>query len=179
MIGHVSERQEQMKTTLTLLVTASLVLSACGWRDSRINPTNWFGQSQPVAVEESGNPLVPEQRDSILSRPDAVDASVLIANVTSLKIDQTPSGAIIQAEGVASRQGAYDAELRPVSTELVSEDGVLELEFRVVYPRTETAVGNNRSREVFDAYSLTRQELTGVRVVRVRAAQNALESRRR
>lgn len=168
-----------MKTTLTLLVSTSLILSACGWRDSRVNPSNWFGQPEPVAVDESANPLVPKKRNSILSRPEAVDTSVLIASVTSLQIDPTPSGAIILAEGVASRQGAYDAELRPVNTELVSEDGVLELEFRVVYPVTNTAVGNNRSREVFEAYSLTRQQLTGVRLVRVRAAQNALESRRR
>ncbi len=170
-----------MKKTLTALVATSLILSSCGWRDSRLNPTNWFGRSEPVPVEAGGtvNPLLPPERVSIFARPDAVDQSVLIASVTKLQIDQTPSGAIIVVEGVASRQGAYGAELRPVNTDLVSEDGTLQMEFRVNYPAAATPVGPERSRTVVNAYSLTRQQLNGVKLIKVTGAQNALQSRRR
>jgi hypothetical protein len=171
-----------MKFTLILLTTAGLALSACGWRDSRVNPVNWFGSSEPVEAtltDAAVNPLIPPERNSIFSRPEAADISVPISSITKLQIDPTPSGAIILAEGVASRQGAYAAELRPVNAELVSEDGILELEFRVAYPAWNTAVGDQRTRTVVDGYSLSRQELSAVRLVRVRGAENALESRRR
>ena len=172
-----------MKPFLTSLLATSLILSACGWQSSRLNPGNWFGNSRPPADVttpiEASNTLIPAKRVKIFKRPEAEDTSVLITNITELKINATPSGAIVLAEGVAGRQGAYDAELRPVNPDLADEKGVLELEFRVRYPVTATPVGSNRSREVIDAFSLTNQELQSIRVVRVRAAQNFLESRRR
>lgn len=171
-----------MKTTVIVLATASLALSACGWRDSSLNPGNWGQSSEPVqsvAADGSVNPLIPPERSGFLRRPEAADLSAPIANVTKLQIDPTPTGAIILAEGVASRQGAFAAELRPVNAELVSEDGTLELEFRVTYPYWQTAVGDQRSRTVVDAFTVSRQALNAVRLVRVRGAQNALESRRR
>ncbi|MDK3074163.1 hypothetical protein QO034_13670 [Sedimentitalea sp. JM2-8] len=171
-----------MKTNVIVLTAASLALSACGWRDSSLNPGNWFGSSEPVqsvAADGSVNALIPPERGGLLRRPEAADLSVPIASVTKLQIDPTPSGAIILAEGVASRQGAFAAELRPVNPELVSDDGILELDFRVAYPPWETPVGDQRSRTVVDAYTLSRQDLSAVRLVRVRGAQNALESRRR
>ncbi|MBJ6370713.1 hypothetical protein [Sedimentitalea arenosa] len=168
-----------MKFPLTLLVASSLILSGCGWRDSRINPSNWGGGGETVPVDGTVNPLLPERSGSGLRRPPPEDVSVLIATVTDLRITPAPSGAVIVAEGVASRQGAYGAELRPVSEDLIDENGVLELEFRVAYPQSATPVGSERTRRVVNGYSLNTQQLAAIRLVRVRAAQNALESGRR
>ena len=170
-----------MKKTLTVLATASLIVSSCGWSDSRINPSNWSGRSNsaPVQADATVNTLIPRKRNSLISKPEELDYSVLIQTVTKLQIDQTPSGVIILAEGVASRQGAYGADLRPVNPDLVAKDGVLLLEFRVIYPPKNTAVGSERSRTVTDAYSISRQQLQGVRQVRVSGSQNTMQSRRR
>ncbi|MBK0329442.1 hypothetical protein I5535_19400 [Rhodobacteraceae bacterium F11138] len=157
-------------------------LSACGWRDSRINPSNWGqGKSVPVDAPSEVNPLIPAERQGLFRRnkADEVDSSVLIASVTKLQIEQTPVGAIILAEGLASRQGAYDAELRPVQGDTDAADGVLHLEFRVNYPVVNTPVGSERTRQVVEAYSVTTQQMRDVRQVQVRGAQNAMESRRR
>lgn len=166
-----------MTKTLTVLLAASLILSGCGWR-------SWFGgRDAPPAGDltaiEATNPLIPAERPGLFRRPDGPDTSVLIAKVTKLQIDQTPTGAIILAEGIGSRQGAYAAVLTPPSGTLTPEDGVLRLDFRVAYPVYDTAIGSEQSRKVTDAISLTRQELAGIKQVIVTGAQNAMQSGRR
>jgi len=176
-----------MKTTLTVLLVTSLTLAGCGgWRNSGLNPGNWFGNSRSVPVEESAtaaaepvNPLLPPERAGVFKRPDAVDISVPIATVSNLRIEPTPSGAIIYAEGIATRQGAYGAQLRPVTTAEEAESGVLSLSFRVAYPEDPTVVGTEFSRTVHVAYKLDRQELASIRTVRVVGRENVRESRRR
>ena len=177
-----------MRNPLILLLVSGMVLGGCAsWRDSRVNPGNWFGGGRTTttvaapdqAAETGVNPLIPQRRTGLTLRPEAVDTTVPIANVTELRIERTPSGAIIYATGVASRQGAYGAELRPDSPDLTPENGVLSFTFRVSYPRDPTPVGSERTRTVIDAISLSRQELDGVRTIRVSGAGNALESRRR
>lgn len=168
---------ERMKKTFTVLLATSLLLSGCGWR-------SWFGRNDaPPAGDltaiEPTNPLIPQERRSVFKRDEPQDNSVLIERVTKLQIDQTPTGAIILAEGIANRQGAYGSMLRPTGEDLVSEDGVLNLEFRVIYPGYPTPVGSERSREVTDALSLTRQELRNVKQVVVTGSGNAMQSRRR
>lgn len=166
-----------MKKTLTVLLAASLILSGCGWR-------SWFGgrdapPSGDLAPIEATNPLIPAERPGLFRRPDAADTTVLIAKVTKLQIDQTPTGAIILAEGIGSRQGAYAAVLTPPSGTMIPEDGILKLDFRVSYPAYDTPIGSEQSRKVNDGLSLTRQELAGIRQVVVTGAQNAMQSRRR
>lgn len=173
-----------MKTSLSVLVVAGLLLSSCGgWRDSRINPGNWFGNSRSVPVAATAtetNPLMPgTSRKGMFSRPDPVDYSLPIAKVTELRIEPTPTGAIVYAEGVAARQGPFSTELRRVTTEEEVEKGVMSFSFRVVYPTDATFVGNERSRTVHEAYTLRAQDLDGVKLVRVVGRDNALESRRR
>ncbi|MGR3759170.1 hypothetical protein ACUXV3_03420 [Roseobacteraceae bacterium NS-SX3] len=170
-----------MRTPIAFLLAGSVVLASCGgWRDSRVNPRNWFGQSQPVAAEASSgevNPLIPRKTGpGLFSRPEAEDTSVLISSVTGMRIERTPSGAIIYAEGLASRLGAHDVELRQSDT---AEAGTLEYEFRAVYPVRPTAVGSEFSRTLRAAASVSAQDLSGVSLIRVKAAANARESRRR
>ncbi len=175
-----------MQKSLSILVVAALPLTACNsWRESRVNPSNWFGSSTPAPVETApandADALIPEQRGGrgLFARPEEVDTSVPIAKIDELRIDAIPSGAIVYASGTAIRQGAYEARLVPVESEENRKNGVLEFVFRVNYPTYQTAQGSERTRMVSDAINVTKQDLEGIRVVRVVGQQNALESRRR
>lgn len=168
-----------MQKPLALTLAGALVLAGCGWKESRINPVNWFGNSEPVevVVDENTNPLIPQkkQKRGLFDKPEDVDNSVLVGQLTELRIDRTNIGAIIYATAIADRQGAFDVELRPLED---TQDGVLTLEFRVVYPEDPTHLGSEYSRTVHAARSVTQQGLDGIRLIRVLAAQNARESRR-
>ncbi|NVK14960.1 MAG: hypothetical protein HWE35_12370 [Rhodobacteraceae bacterium] len=169
-----------MHKPLALTLACALVLSACGWRDSRLNPTNWFGSSEPAEVEvaENVNPLLPQESNArgIFAKKPPKDKSVLISQIAGLQIERTASGAIIHATGIAERQGAFKLELRPVED---TEDGVLAYDFRVVYPEEPTLTGSEFSRTLHAARTLSNQDLEAVRIVRVNAEANARESRRR
>lgn len=177
-----------MKMTLTVLLVSSFALAGCGgWSDSGLNPGNWFGSSRSVPVDdgapatatEAVNPLIPAKRVGVFRRPDAEDVSVPIVSVSELRIEPAPSGAIIYASGIATRQGAFLAELRRVTTEEEDKQGILSLSFRVVYPEEPTVVGSEFSRTIHAAYSVNRQELRNIRTVRVVGRENVRESRRR
>lgn len=174
-----------MQKSLSVLLVATLALSACSsWRNSRANPSNWFGPPPPPAEATAPNDadaLIPAQRGGtgLLSRPEETDTSVPIAVIDELRINPTPTGAIIYATGTAIRQGAYNARLVPVVSSENREDGVLEFSFRVNYPRYATQQGPERSRMVSDAVNVSDQDLQNVRLVRVIGQQNKLESRRR
>jgi len=167
---------------MAFLVT-TLALTACsGWRTSRANPSNWFGSSRTMettAPAEDANPLIP-QRSAISSRPGDAYIGVLIQEITDLRIERDPSGAIIYAEGIAARQGAYDARLIPENEDLTpDENGVLTYRFEVLYPEHPTSVGSEQMRRIIIATDLSVQALEAVRTIRVEAATNARESRRR
>ncbi|UWQ76380.1 hypothetical protein [Leisingera sp. M658] len=170
-----------MHKPLALTLACALMLAGCGgWKQSRINPSNWFGSSAPAEapVAENTNPLLPQDSNArgIFARPEPKDTTVLAGQITEMRIERTASGAIIYATAIASRQGAYDVVLRPADS---SEEGVLSLDFRVVYPETSTATGSEFSRTIHAARTVTNQDLAGIRTVRVNGAQNARESRRR
>ncbi|MCF6232040.1 MAG: hypothetical protein L3J36_02880 [Rhodobacteraceae bacterium] len=172
-----------MRKPLMLLLTTSLFLTACGWREARLNPSNWFGTSKTVAVEavNQTNPLIPQR--SALRRKRAIeDTSVVIAKITELRINKTPTGAIILATGIATRQGAFNAELRadePDSDDPGATSDVLSYTFRITYPGPLTATGTEHTRTISVAQSLSNQELRKIRLIRVQGAQNTIESRRR
>ena len=55
-----------MRITIGALMISTLVLSSCGgWRDSRVNPTNWFGTSRETTntLDENLNPLIPQEEE--------------------------------------------------------------------------------------------------------------------
>ncbi|SLN10162.1 hypothetical protein [Ruegeria meonggei] len=174
-----------MLKPLSILMVTALTLSACtSWRESRVNPSNWFGPSTPSVAETSpddANALVPQEKEGsgLFARPDPEDTSVAIAKIDELRLDPTPGGAIVYVSGTAARQGAYNAQLVRVNSEENQKNGVLEYTFKVNYPNYATNQGTERSRMVSDAANVSQQDLQGIRLVRVVGQQNTLESRRR
>ncbi|WP_299875272.1 hypothetical protein [uncultured Sulfitobacter sp.] len=172
-----------MSKTVSLLLVATLTLSACGAvRDSRVNPFNWFGQSRSVPVEPQAqtNPLIPTRGGLFASaREKAAEYNGSpFDQVTNLTIERIPGGAVIRATGLAARQGSYDVRLTPVNEDEEAVDGVLAYRLERVLPATRTNVGAQPTREVIAARHVTDQMLRGVRVIRVEARRNAVESRR-
>ncbi|WP_432816922.1 hypothetical protein [Sulfitobacter sp. JB4-11] len=172
-----------MSKTLSLLLAATLTLSACGAiRDSRVNPFNWFGQSRAVAVEprEQTNPLIPTRSGLFASSraEEEVYAGRPFDQVTDLTIERIPGGAIIRATGLAARQGIYEVQLTPANEDEEAVEGVLIYRLEGVLPDRRTNVGTTPTREVIAARRVTDQTLRGVRVIRVEGRRNARESRR-
>ena len=159
----------------TLLGTALLMgLTGCARiADSRLNPFNWFGSSQPAAVASvdpsERRPLVPEGRRTVI-----VDNRVLMQTVNALSVDRAPAGAIVRATATAPGQGYFNAEL--VSQGV--SNGVLTLQFRAQEPAAFEGIGTDRSRQITAAYVIDAAELAAVRSVRVEAASNARVTRR-
>ena len=152
-----------MRLSLTLALTAVMVLTACGsMRESRLNPLNWFGGAREAQADEFGVPAISEARP-------------LVDHVLSMSIEQTPYGAIVRATGLSPTQGHYDAELvaRPLD-----ENGVLVYDFRLMPPPGPTPASAPRTREVTVAAHLSKIKLDSIREIVVQGAQNARSSRR-
>lgn len=152
-----------MRKPLLALMVVVLTVSACGRiRDSRLNPFNWFGRSEPVAVQPGGPELAPDGRR-------------LVAEVTSLVLDRTAGGVIVRAVGLPPTQGFWEAELvaRPID-----ENGALVYDFRVFPPPREGEVSTRQSREIVVAAFLSNQRLERVSQISVQGERNALATRR-
>lgn len=146
-----------------ILGTGSLMLGGCARvSESRFNPFNWFGRDSEedtvAPIEERGDP-----------RP-------LVAEVTSLDIERTPTGAIIRATGLPPDQGWYAGALVPETDGPV--DGVLAYRFRAVPPGERTRVSTRQSRELSVAVAVSNITLSETRVVRVIGARNSRTARR-
>lgn len=151
-----------MRLPVSAALIALTVLSACGgFRDSRLNPLNWFGRSAPA------------EQVQVTAAP--TDPRALVAQVLTMVVEPYPGGAIVRATGLPPTQGYWDAELvaRPLD-----ENGVLVLDFRVFPPINGAGVVNQQSREVTVAYNLSDIKLQGIAEIVVQGADNARSSRR-
>ena len=146
-----------MRRPLLAMLALTLATGACG----RLNPGNWFAASTPAPVSAPNDALPADPRP-------------LIAQVTSLGIEETPDGAIVRATGLPPTQGYWQAALvpRPV------QDGVLVFDFRAVPPITAQPVSTPASREVTVAAALGAANLAGLRQIVVQGEANALASAR-
>lgn len=144
------------------LVSLCLLLIGCGgFRDSRLNPFNWFGRSEP--------------RETIVLPDAAADPRPLVENVLTMTVEPMPGGAIIRATGQTPTQGWWQAELVP---QPLTKDGVLVFEFRLLPPITRTDVNTPRSRQVTVAQYISDIKLEAVREIVVQGANNARAARR-
>ncbi len=153
-------------TNRALLLGMAVVLGLSGCArvaESRFNPFNWFG-----GAETETTAAAPAEIDT--------DPRPRVAQVTSLTIEPTPTGAIVRATGLPPTQGWYAAALVPESDEPVN--GEMVYIFRAVPPVDPQRVSTVQSRELSVARRLTQQDLAATRVVRVIGAQNALVARR-
>ncbi len=134
-----------------------LSLAACGGiRDSRLNPFNWFGRSEPV------------EKVVIDEKPE--DHRQRVETVLSMAVEPVSSGVIVRATGRSPAQGYWEAELVP---QPLTAEGVLVLDFRISPPRDTTNVSTPRSREVTVALHLSNIKLANVRQIIVQGANDA------
>ena len=151
-----------MKRALLAALVVTTLLSDCSrFRDSRLNPTNWFGRARPAA------PI------TLYTAPS--DARALVAQVTEMKVEPYPGGAIVRATGLPATQGYWQAELVPQD---VDEKGRLVYDFRIFPPTTPAAPGTPFSRQITVAANLSTIKLASVTSIVVQGANNALSSRR-
>jgi len=171
-----------MRKTLLALLASTLLVSACGFRDSRVNPMNWFGPARAEAVtpEANDNPLIPKRSGLFAKRRTEVETyeGRPFEQITDLTVEPVPGGAIIRATGLAARQGIYSVRLTPANEEELPVNGVLTYRLEGVRPDRSTRQGTQPTREVIAGRRLTEQDLRGVREIRVEGESNALVSRR-
>jgi len=173
-----------MSKSLSALLATTLILGACGFSDSRINPLNWFGRSQPAPVADQAeptNPLIPKSGGLFSNRNPGEKEDYLgkpFEEITDLTIERVAGGAIIRATGLAARQGYYTVRLTPENEDELPVDGVLTYRLEGVRPAVATPVGTKPTRTVTAARKVTDQTLAGVRTIRVEGQLNARVARR-
>lgn len=156
--------RQTLPKNLPIAILCFVLLAGCGFRDSRLNPLNWFGGSQAAELE----PLLPAT---------APDQRTLVADIIDMQIEQLPGGAILRATGRAQTQGYWQAEL--VLRDGPDQDPAKQIyDFRIFPPVTATAVSTPQSREVTVALYLSDIDLAGVQSITVQGGANARSSRR-
>jgi hypothetical protein len=144
------------------ILALCLVLTGCASvSQSKYNPFNWFKSST------SSEPVT-------LYVPPA-DKRPLVAQVLTLKVEQTPDGAIVRATGLPPTQGWWKAALVKVAQDDLTK---LVFEFRLFPPLTPTPAGTPLSREITVATSVSNLQLDGIKTITVQGEGNALSSRR-
>lgn len=188
-----------MRIVVSGLVISAMTLAGCsGFRDSRANPANWFGQSAPERLVESGtprppssdrqtgNPLIEEpesdpltrrnassvEKSGILRRRGAEDVyeGTLIDEVTALRLERVPTGAILHVTGLPQREGAFDVRLIPQSID-GPVNGVMAYTLNAYQPVT-TRQGSPRTREVEVGRFLSNTQLDRITEIQVIAERN-------
>lgn len=152
-----------MRLAVTLGLCAVLLAGCSRVSESRFNPLNWF-RSEPEAPAR----LVP-------SRARVADPRPLVPQITGLRLDRAPGGAILVARGLAARQGAHDAALIFVPT---ANPALLGFEFRAEAPQPGAPIGAPATRNITAARFLSDADLAGIRQVQVVAADGGRALRR-
>jgi hypothetical protein len=144
-----------------------LALAGCGGlRDSKLNPLNWFGRSQPKA-----------QTLTVDGSSAPVDNRANVTQVTSLEVESIPEGAIVRASGLPPTQGFWDAEL-VAENDGYPVDGVLTYRFVVAEPPGPRRSGTPQSREVTAADYLSNIDLSEITEIVVLGSENSRSTRR-
>lgn len=170
------------------LAAAGLLAGCGGFRESRINPRNWFGRSrsrrrEAATAEPGTNPLIPEKEesglfDSLRKRgKDVPYAGTPVAEISALAVERATGGAIVRVRGLAAQQDIHDVRLIPGTPDAEPVDGILGYELRAVHPPLSTAT-ELRPREVQAAVFVSDKTLESVREIRVRGLRNERLSRR-
>ncbi|MEM9845387.1 MAG: hypothetical protein AAF965_11350 [Pseudomonadota bacterium] len=193
-----------MRINLCCLLIATLTLSSCGgWRDSNVNPRNWFGggpQPSPQATavtsdpsdRQTGNPLIDNEEaattvfgnTSLVARSGGLFrrqrevpyTGALVDQIADLKVEELPTGVIVRVTGEPVREGAFEVRLLQVNRD-GPVNGVLEFTLNAYQP-ADFGRGTDNTRRIEAARFVSNTDLEGVREIRVRAARNASSVRR-
>jgi hypothetical protein len=153
-----------IRMPLLAMLALTMTLSACGgFRQSKLNPFNWFGRSQAVAVV----PLV--------SGDKAADPRPLVQQVVSMSVDPVPEGVIVRATGLPPTQGYWKGELVALP---LDDKGRQVFEFRLAPPPEPTRVSTEFSREVTVGAFVSNLKLSSINEIVVQGETNARSSRR-
>jgi hypothetical protein len=149
------------------MLVAALALAGCGgFRDSKLNPRNWFKRSAPETVTAEVQPGDP--------RP-------LVDQVTQLTISPMPGGAIVTATGLPPTQGWWEAELvvdDGSADGKEPEPGVKTYRFLVHQPPGPRRTSTPQSRQVTAGAFLSDIKLQGINKIIVLGAQSSRSVRR-
>lgn len=158
---------------------ALLVLSGCGAvRESRFNPLNWFGASEPVTQTYTADGQPVTVLETLAPRKGYAaftDTRTLAPALADVSISRSASGGIVTATAVVPALGYYDAELVPVPSE---RSDTLVFDYRLRAPTTAQGTGTEAQRRVTAARALSFPQLEGVRRIVVNAANGARQVRR-
>jgi hypothetical protein len=149
------------------------MLSSCGSlgdRLSALNPLNLLGGSEPVeaAAEDQGTPIV---------RPD--DGQSDIPRIVNARLEYTPSGVIVRANGEAPSLGYHSARLRPLNFGQPDGNGAIWYEFRATAPASAQTGGTPYLRSLSVATFIPNSRLRAVQSVTVTGTENDVTIRLR
>lgn len=144
---------------VSIALALCLSLAACG---SRLNPLNWFGGDR-------------EERITITEVEVPTDPRPLVAEVISLSIEPTTSGAILTATALTETTGYW----QPGLVEAGREDGAVTYEFRAAPPVAGSVAGPEPTRQIVVARALSQGDLRGLRSITVVARTNRRTVERR
>lgn len=156
------KRGSGMKRSVAAMLVVAVAVTGCARiRDSRLNPFNWFGKSQPVAEG-----LMPAEAA-------APDGRLLADQILSMQVNRTATGgAIVEASALPPTQGWWNAELvaenggEPV-------DGVLTYRFMLAEPAGPRRVSTPQSRELTAAAFISAVKLEGTSRIVVQGLRNS------
>lgn len=153
-----------------ILVTTMAACSGSGSSGSagsmaNLNPFNWFGNGGTPDNAERPASLLPAR-----ALVQFIDTRPLINQITALVAENTASGVIFRATGLAPSEGYHSADLVAVASVKANE---LVFEFRARPPENVARIGPTRLRELVAGVHLTHAQLIGIRIVRVVAGRNS------
>lgn len=151
--------------SLSLALALALALAGCGgWKESRLNPSNWFGKEEVQTLEPATGYPDPKK-----------DPRDLIAEVTELEVKPTQGGAIVSAAGITPTQGWWGASLL-AENDGHAVDGVMTYRFVVAWPDPDSPAGSRvltpESRTVTAAAYINNVRLAEVKRIVVIGASN-------
>ncbi|MFB2593841.1 hypothetical protein ACEYYB_03240 [Paracoccus sp. p4-l81] len=149
-------------------------LSGCSRiSESRFNPLNWFGSSEPVAAT-----LAPEGGYA----QAAEDHRQPAAQITRMDLQRVSGGAVLLVTGVAPSLGWWDAELVPPEVSDRPVDGTLAYRLMIAAPRPGSAdasrAGTQQTREITVQHFISEVKLAQVNRLVVEGANGARSMRR-
>lgn len=162
-------RGNMRKQIITTVLALSL--SACGGLGEgtlqNLNPTNLFGGTETE-----------EQTDTqtTITRKESADGKADVAEVANVRLDYTPSGAILHAQGITTMNGYHSGSLRALNFGEADAAGIVTYAFRAI-PPSDISANRSTSMTLSAGTFIPNSQLRRINAVTVTGAQNAITVR--